>query len=92
MSLIEEIIACRPEPVEQEGDVVVFRRRKPDESEIGGVWMTREESHDRIRMVDAPAYPRAYFEAAGLRFEFEDSRLEDGKLRAAVTIREMKQS
>ncbi|MBP62390.1 MAG: methionyl-tRNA formyltransferase [Planctomycetaceae bacterium] len=83
--MIEEIVETQPEPQPQQGDPVVFVRRKPEQSEI-----TSPESlfglHDFIRMLDADGYPTAFFERDGFRYEFRRSALYDGRIQADVYI------
>ncbi len=83
--MIKKILQEEPVPIPQQGEIVEFKRRRPDESRI-----ERPEStmalHDFIRMLDAEGYPRAYLVHAGLRFEFSNSRLVNGKVEADVTI------
>lgn len=45
----------------QEGDPVVFKRRKPEQSDMSGLEKL-EEIFDYIRMLDADGYPHAYIE------------------------------
>lgn len=77
--LCVEIMLERPRPAPQEGDVVRFRRRTPDQSHIGDVTSVRE-AYDRIRMVDADGYPRAFIDLNHLRVEFRNAELSDGRL------------
>lgn len=87
--MIERIIRTEPVPVPQEGDGVNFKRRKPEESELGRDGTSPsslEEVHDFIRMLDAEGYPRAFLEHAGFRFEFSRPALYDGRIVADVTI------
>ena len=67
--MIDEIVRSRPEPSPQEGEVVEFRRRRPEESDISGL-SDAGDAYDYIRMLDAPGYPRAFMESGGLRYEF----------------------
>ncbi|PID80197.1 methionyl-tRNA formyltransferase [bacterium DOLJORAL78_65_58] len=83
--MIREIIATRPRPVPQEGRAVVFKRRVPAQSNLAGLTEVGK-IHDHIRMLDADGYPHAFLEVAGLRYEFTDSRLEDGAVEARVRI------
>lgn len=83
--MIREIIEERPEPVPQSGEVTMFKRRTPSESEI-----SKRDSlqalHDFIRMLDAEGYPSAFIEHEGYRYEFQRSSLYDDRVEASVTI------
>lgn len=67
-----------PKAEEQEGEPVVFKRRKPEEGKITEE-MSLEKIYDYIRMLDAEGYPRAYLEYGNYRLEFEQASMsEDG--------------
>jgi methionyl-tRNA formyltransferase len=83
--MIQRIIRQEPKPVEQRGEVVTFKRRKPEESEVGSQG-SLEELYDFIRMLDAEGYPQAFLERAGFRFEFSRAALYDGRIVADVKI------
>jgi methionyl-tRNA formyltransferase len=83
--IIREIVEQHPSPVEQEGSPVVFKRRKPSESQIPRV-DSLAHLHDFVRMLDADGYPHAYLEHEGFRYEFGRAALFDGKIVADVTI------
>lgn len=85
--MIERLLATPIDPHPQTGEVVVFTRRRPEESALPEHLGTLEEVHDFIRMLDADGYPRAYLEWGSLRLEFHHSRLRPDLLEALVTIR-----
>lgn len=82
------IIEEKPEPVPQEGEVVVFKRRKPSQSELQAE-MTTEEIYDYIRMLDAEGYPNAYVMLGKHKLSFTKARLENGKISCQVEISEV---
>ncbi|MBD5470236.1 MAG: methionyl-tRNA formyltransferase [Lachnospiraceae bacterium] len=74
------------EPKPQEGEPVVFKRRKPEEGQITPD-MELDKIYDYIRMLDAEGYPRAYMEFGGYRMEFEQAQvLADGQELSARVI------
>ena len=78
-------------PVPQEGEPVVFKRRKPEESRITSDMKT-DQIYDYIRMLDAEGYPRAFIEFGDYRLEFEqagfvDSESGEKELSAKVVFR-----
>lgn len=83
--LIEKIIHENPSPVQQEGEVVSFKRRKPAQSEIPEL-DSLQKLHDFIRMLDADGYPNAFIEFKGFRFEFSRANLYNGRIVADVKI------
>ncbi|MEQ9370525.1 MAG: hypothetical protein RIG63_16105 [Coleofasciculus chthonoplastes F3-SA18-01] len=89
--MIERIIKEQPNPVPQTGEVVVFKRRKPHESEIPPI-ASLPGLHDFIRMLDAEGYPQAFIEHQGFRYEFSRAALYDGRIVADVTITPLEES
>jgi len=83
--MIQHIIQHEPKPQPQRGTPVNFKRRRPEESEVGKL-ASLEELHDFIRMLDAEGYPRAFLDHAGFRFEFSRPALYDGRIVADVKI------
>jgi len=89
--IFQEMIPCfldrKPEAVPQSGEPVVFKRRKPEDSEIT-CDMELNVIYDYIRMLDAEGYPRAYIDYGGYRLSFEEAKLDDNGelLEAKVTF------
>jgi len=83
--LIGKIISKQPIPVKQKGEIVEFRRRKPEESEIDPD-LSIEGIYDHIRMLDAMTYPKAFLDIGDLRIEFENANFIDGEVNAKVKI------
>ena len=84
--MIVEIIQNNLQPVPQEGDPVVFKRRKPEQSDMSGLEKL-EEIFDYIRMLDADGYPHAYIEKGEFRYEFTRASIKaDGSIVADVKI------
>jgi methionyl-tRNA formyltransferase len=78
----------RLQPRPQQGEAVNFKRRRPEESEMGRL-TSLQELHDWIRMLDADGYPHAFLNYAGFRFEFSRSALYDGRIVADVKITQL---
>ena len=74
-------------PTEQTGDVVTFKRRTPEESEIPE-GLTQREIYDYIRMLDGEGYPMAYKRIGDRKVFFSDARFEDGVVMARVRFAE----
>src|SRR5579863_1988426 len=83
--MIQSIIRQEPKPALQQGKPVNFKRRKPEESQVGNP-TSLEQLHDFIRMLDAEGYPRAFLDHSGFRFEFSRPALYDGRIVADVKI------
>lgn len=72
--MIPAFLAEKLTPTPQEGEPVVFKRRKPEESRIMPD-MELDKIYDYIRMLDAEGYPRAYIQFGDYRLSFEEARL-----------------
>jgi methionyl-tRNA formyltransferase len=83
--MILTIIEQHPSPQPQTGEIISFRRRKPEESRIPEEALL-DTVYDYIRMLDGEGYPRAFIETGGLRYEFCNAHQEDGKIHADVII------
>ena len=83
--MIRSIIKEEITPIVQQGEVVTFKRRKPDESEIQSE-KTLLGFFDFIRMLDADGYPRAFLRQGNFRLEFSRATLYNGRIEASVTI------
>lgn len=89
VEMIAEFLSERPAASDQIGEAVVFDRRHPEDSRIAEGIGTPRALFDFIRMLDAPEYPHAFLESAGLRVEFVNAKLEpDGSISATAQIRQ----
>lgn len=89
--MIERIIREQPGPAPQTGEVTVFKRRKPEESEIPEAGSLRT-LYDFVRMLDAEGYPKAFINHKGFRYEFGRAALYNGHIQADVTITPLKKA
>jgi len=83
--MIKHIIDKNPLPVPQDGEIVVFKRRKPSQSRIKAI-NGLEDLYNFIRMLDAPRYPKAFLIQDGYKFELSKADLKKNKLVAEVEI------
>ena len=83
--MIKYIIEKEPEPVSQKGKAIMFKRRKPEASEIPEL-ATLQDLYDFIRMLDAEGYPKAFINRDGFRYEFSRAALYNGKIAADIAI------
>ena len=76
----------------QKGNVVEFKRRRAEQSDISKLDFDTcskiNKAYDFIRMLDAPGYPKAFLRLNGLIFEISAAKLKDGKLTAKLEIKE----
>jgi methionyl-tRNA formyltransferase len=89
--MIETIIREQPQPLDQTGEVVIFKRRKPEESKIPEA-VSLSGLLDFIRMLDAEGYPKAFIDFNGFRYEFRRASLKDGRIVADVVITPIEES
>jgi methionyl-tRNA formyltransferase len=90
-TMIARIVREQPQPHPQQGEPVLFSRRKPAQSNLSdcpfgdlAAW------YDQIRMLDAEGYPHAFLEAHGLRLEFRRVSHRSDGLHADVRITSLK--
>lgn len=84
--LIKYIVEHNPRPIEQSGEVTVFKRRTPSQSLLPSVGSI-DELYDHIRMLDAESYPRAFINHGGFKLELSSAEIDShGKLIANVAI------
>ena len=83
--MIIELLDKEPAPVKQEGESTIFKRRKPEESNLSDV-KSLEEAFDKIRMLDAEGYPHAVMNVGHLRIEFTRASMKTGHIMADARI------
>jgi methionyl-tRNA formyltransferase len=84
--MIARFVNAPNEPVLQSGEVTLFARRNPAESELG-TFGDVDSLYDFIRMLDADGYPRAFVRRGHLRLEFSNALLDgNGLLSANVNV------
>ena len=84
--MIERIIKEEPVPMEQEGEIVNFKRRTPDMSALPKAG-NLEELYDHIRMLDADDYPKAYIDYGDFRIVLEAADpIDENNLGAHIKI------
>ena len=83
--MIVEIVRSDIKPFPQSGQVVTFKRRTPEQSDLSEL-TELSKVFDYIRMLDAEGYPHAFIESASLRFEFTSATYQEGEVCASVRI------
>lgn len=83
--MIIQIVKEKPHLHKQQGEPVVFQRRKPSEGDIGKS-ESLAEVFDYIRMLDADTYPPAFLDINNLHIEFTRASLKDGHILADAKI------
>jgi methionyl-tRNA formyltransferase len=80
--IIENDLIAQP----QVGEVVEFRRRKPEESNFKQI-IDLEKAFDFIRMLDADGYPSAFIETEFFKFEFFNAELDNNQNSIIANVR-----
>ncbi|MGF1740814.1 hypothetical protein L4C34_07000 [Vibrio profundum] len=90
--LARDIAINEPEPQEQGGEVMTFKRRTPEQSALpseGNI----STLYDHIRMLDAETYPTAFLQYGEFRLEFSQAEVDiNGRLNTRVSIIKNEQS
>ena len=83
--MIIQIVKEKSQLHKQQGEPVVFQRRKPSEGDIGKL-ESLSKVFDYIRMLDADTYPPAFLDKNNLHIEFTRASLKDGHILADAKI------
>ncbi len=84
--MIRWIVETEPEPEPQVGEVTIFKRRTPAESELPKS-ISMKNLYDFIRMLDAPTYPSAFLDYGDYRCEVSEASLRDDEVHARVIFK-----
>lgn len=80
-TMIEDIVAKKPDPKPQQGEPVVFPRRTPEQSDLCEAQIFNlNDLFNHIRMLDADGYPKAFVDLHGHRVELAQVTMENDKL------------
>lgn len=72
--MIHKIIVNQIKPKPQEGEVTIFKRRKPDDGDLTQL-KELTEIYDYIRMLDCDGYPKSFIHTEEFSFEFTNASL-----------------
>ncbi|MBT4880684.1 MAG: methionyl-tRNA formyltransferase [Alphaproteobacteria bacterium] len=84
-SMIKELTQTNPVPVSQQGEPVIFKRRKGKDNEVPQN-ENLEVIYDHIRMLDAETYPRSHIIYGNMKIEFSEPEKSDDHITAQVRI------
>jgi methionyl-tRNA formyltransferase len=84
--MIKEIIINNITPSPQIGDIVEFKRRKPEESNISEL-EELEDIYNYIRMLDCEGYPHAFIETDFIKAEFTNAVFNESKKIITANVR-----
>jgi methionyl-tRNA formyltransferase len=85
--MIPHLIEHEPEPEPQEGEVVEFERRTPEDGALQPDF-DLDQIYDYIRMLDAEGYPEAFLDFGNVRLRFSNAEKEDDRIVATVEFME----
>lgn len=74
--MIPRFLSEKLTPVEQTGEVVSFKQRKPEQSEIPD-GLSQRQLYDYIRMLDGEGYPAAFRKYSNGKVFFTDAQYQD---------------
>lgn len=87
--MIPQFLTKQLTPVKQTGTITVFKRRKPQESNIDTLKnYSLAKIYDFIRMLDAEGYPKAYIDFDTIKIEFSEIKQSSGKLIGTFEVKE----
>lgn len=87
-TMIPEFLNKNLSAKEQVGDPVLFKRRKPDQSDITQAKSdTVTDVYDFIRMLDGEGYPKAFIQIGDYKLELSHAQLNDGKLKGQFEVK-----
>ena len=91
--MIQRIFSESPQPKPQQGEAVLFSRRKPAQSNLANCTAgDLDACYNQIRMLDAEGYPHAFIEFNGMRLEFRRVSCRSDGLHADVRISRLNSS
>ena len=84
--MVVEILNNEILPIAQTGELVEFKRRKPEDGNIINL-KDINEIYDYIRMLDCDGYPNAFIETDSIKIEFSNAQIKSkNNLTANVRI------
>ena len=87
--MIKEIIIKKSIPSPQIGEIVEFKRRKPEESNISEL-EDLENIYNYIRMLDCEGYPHAFIETKFFKAEFTNANFNESEKIITANVRIVK--
>lgn len=86
--MIPKIIYDNINPYKQDGEVILFERRNPEQSIVSSSIENLNSFYDMIRMLDGEGYPRAYIKYGKYKLEFSRAKYNGQEIIADVNITE----
>ena len=87
LKMIPFIINKNPKPIEQIGEIISFKRRKPEESNIKLTNLkSLNDFYDFIRMLGGEGYPKAFMKFGKFKIEFSEVHKKNDKIIGSFEI------
>lgn len=87
--MIPKIIKNDYIPYKQVGEVIKFKRRKPEDSDLfRNSFLSIDCFYDFIRMLDSKEYPKAFIEIQSFKIEFSKIKMKDNRLTGQFEVLE----
>lgn len=87
--MIPQFLKTKPKAFKQSGKVTIFKRRTPKQSDLNSLENPNlEKIFDFIRMLDAPSYPKAFFNLQNFTIEFKKVKNKNNHLKGEFKIYE----
>lgn len=87
--MIPKILLTKPATHSQKGKPKIFRRRKPEESDINKASLrSLDDWYDFVRMLDGEGYPNAFLMVGGFRVTFGNVQRKSGCVTGIFEVKE----
>jgi methionyl-tRNA formyltransferase len=86
IKMINVIMSKKIIPKKQRGEVTIFKKRKPADSQLLSKVKNLSKLHDYIRMMDIPGYPKTFIKKRNLKISFENSKIDKNSIIAKAII------
>jgi methionyl-tRNA formyltransferase len=84
--MIPYIIKNNPKPTPQKGETTIFKRRNPEDGNIGNL-NNLDKIFDYIRMLDAEGYPPAFVKINRVKIEFSNAEKIKNGIKVSAEIK-----
>ena len=87
IKMIPYILEKNPIPHDQKGEVIIFKRRRPKQSDILNTEFININSfYDFVRMLDGEGYPKAFMKIGNIKIMFSNICKKTGRLEGKFEV------
>ena len=83
--MIEQLVSKLPTPVQQAGDIHIFKRLKDSDNEVD-LNDSAINLYNKIRMLDSPDYPKAFIKIGNYKVEFSNAEINGNQVTAKCSF------